>query len=103
MGLEIFLIRPNEEPFNRLTRKEFSFSTRLDEAFGTPRSLLCFLFCRNDQYEFLSTVWYHVTYVGSQVWHQLSPFEGHLLILETPNKKEKFDQSKTFAEKYIGK
>lgn len=38
-----------------------------------------------------------MTYVASQVGHQLCPFEGHLLILETPDKKEKFDQSKTLA------
>ena len=99
----MFLIRPNEEPFNYLTSKEFSFSTRLDAASGTPRSLLCFLSCRNDQYEFLSTVWYRVTYVASQLGHQLCPFEGHLSILETPDKKKKFDPSKTFTENYIGK
>lgn len=42
-----------------------------------------------------------MTYVSLEVGHQLSPFAEHVLILETPDKKEKFDQSKTFAEKNI--
>lgn len=31
-------------------------------------------------------------YVALEVGHQLSPFEEHALILETPDKKERFDQ-----------